>query len=121
MQSRAKTVTEYMKEAPAGQLDILTDFREICMRNLPGFKESMEFGMPSYLYNGNIEVAWQSQKNQVTLMIQDEDIFKNFKPLLKGMETGKNSIHFKKLDQVDLDLITALIQQVAKVKNAILV
>lgn len=114
MQSRAKTVTEYMKEVPAEQLDILTEFREICLRNLPGFRESMEFGMPSYSRDGDIEVAWQSQKNEVILMIKNEELLKSFKPSLKALDTGKNHIHFKNNVKIDLSLVTSLIRQVAE-------
>lgn len=110
-----------MKEIPTEHLDILTEFREICMSNLPGFKESMVYGTPSYLLNEEVEVSWQSQKNQVILTIKNEEILKNFKPQLKSLESGKTQIYFKQLNMIDFALITALIQQVAKVKNAILV
>lgn len=110
-----------MKEIPAEHLDVLTEFREICMRNLPGFKESMVYGTPSYLYKEEVEVSWQSQKNQVILTVKNEEVMKSFKPQLKSLESGKTQIYFKQLDKIDLALITSLIQQVAKVKNAILV
>jgi uncharacterized protein YdhG (YjbR/CyaY superfamily) len=119
MQSRAKTVTEYMKEVPSDQLDVLTEFREICLRNLPGFRESMEFGMPSYSRDSQIEVAWQSQKNEIILMVKNEELLKSFRPQLKGMELGKNHVHFKKPDHIDFALITTLIRQVADSRQGV--
>ena len=48
MQSDAKTVTEYLLEVPEERLATLKKLRALCRKHLKGFKESMEYGMPSY-------------------------------------------------------------------------
>ncbi len=101
-----------MREIPLERLDFLTELREICLKTLQGFKESMEFGMPSYSREGNIEVAWTSQKEHLTIYIYNEQIFKKLKQQLKGLDWGKTWIRFKKPEDLDFSLISELLQEV---------
>lgn len=121
MNSKVKTVTEYMKEVSPDHLDTLTELREICLQTLQGFRESMEFGMPSYSRDTNIAVAWDSQKNQITLYINDELLLKKFRQELKGLETGKNWIRFKKTQDLNLPLISRLLRELVIQKDEVLV
>jgi uncharacterized protein YdhG (YjbR/CyaY superfamily) len=117
MQSRAQTVTEYMREVPAGHLDALTELREICVQSLPGFKESMEYGSPCYNKDGQAEVAWQSHKKGISLFIKDETILKKFKSIHKSYDIGKNNIHFKGPENIKYSLISDLLEEVANSKQ----
>jgi hypothetical protein len=50
MQSKAKTVTEYLKSLPDDRKKIISDLRNIIIKNLPkGFEETMQYGMISYV------------------------------------------------------------------------
>jgi uncharacterized protein YdhG (YjbR/CyaY superfamily) len=121
MTSKAKTVTEYMKEVTADHLDALTELREICLQTLRGFRESMEFGMPSYTRNNKIEVAWTSQKNFISIYFNNEQVFKKFKAELKGLDTGKSWIRFKKPRDLDFQLISKMLQDVVTTPYEVLV
>ena len=121
MPSKAKSVTEYMREIPLERLDTLTELREICLQNLRGFKESMEFGMPSYSRDGQIEVAWTSQKEHLTVYIYNEQVFKKLKQQLKGYETGKNWIRLKKIGSLDFQMISQLLTEVVNTPYEVLV
>ncbi|MGI9468711.1 MAG: hypothetical protein ACR2OA_16455 [Rubripirellula sp.] len=46
MQSKAKTVPEYIKELPSERRKIITDLRKLIKKSLPiGFKEGMQHGI----------------------------------------------------------------------------
>lgn len=109
MQSRAQTVTEYMREVPADRLDALTELREICLQTLKGYKESMEYGMPTYSLNGAPQVAWNSQKNYISLYIMAEGVIKKYKPQLKNFDVGKSCIRYKKPNQLNFQLIKSML------------
>jgi len=84
MQSKSETVPAYLKEVPAERQDALKQLRKLCRENLNGFKESLEYGMPSYSRNGEVEVAFASQKNHISLYILRTDVMKTHKKLLTG-------------------------------------
>jgi hypothetical protein len=42
MQSTAKDVTTYIKEAPAERQEVLTRLRDLCRATLTGFEETMD-------------------------------------------------------------------------------
>ena len=49
MQSKAKTVPEYIKELPSERRKIMTGLRKLIKKSLPiGFKEGMQYGMIGY-------------------------------------------------------------------------
>jgi len=60
MQSEAKTVNAYLQEIPAERVEALTQLRDLCRATLKGFDESMEYGMPSYSREGEVEVVFAS-------------------------------------------------------------
>ena len=69
MQSKAATVDAYIAEAPPERCDALALLRRLCREELPGFEETMLYGMPSYMRGGEVEVAFASQKAYVSLYI----------------------------------------------------
>ena len=114
MQSKATTVTEYLKTVPVDRLDALIELRDLCMRHLKGFKEGMQYGMPSYSINDDVKVAWNSQKNYISLYILTDSILVKFKNELKNIDYGKSCIRFKKTSDMDFTLIENIIQAAAE-------
>ena len=50
MQSKAKTVREYLQELPADRREALTAVRGVILANLPqGYEECMSYGMIGYV------------------------------------------------------------------------
>lgn len=117
MQTKAKTVTEYIKEAPAKHLDALTELRELCMQNLKGFREVMEYGYPGYAKDGQTEISWESDKNSIALYIEDDSILKNFKTINRSLDIGKNTIRFHDNTAIPFDIITQILTEVAHSKQ----
>lgn len=114
MPHHLQTVTEYMREARPTHLDALTELREICLQTLPGFKESMEYGVPTYSHNGKAEVSWNSQKDHISLFLMNPDIIKKYKPQLKNLDINKSCIRYKNPSQIDFDLIKKILTDIAQ-------
>jgi uncharacterized protein YdhG (YjbR/CyaY superfamily) len=83
--------------------------REICLATLPGFEESMQYGMPSYSRNGTVEVAFASQKNYISFYILKEDVLNKHRPALKGVNMGKGCIRYTKPEKINFELVRQLL------------
>ena len=135
MQSKAKTVDEYMVELPKERFDAIKLLRETILKNIPiGFVEEMNYGMIGYVvphslypkgYHCNptlplpfINVA--SQKNFIA--IYHMGIYAN--PILLKwfideypkysslkLDMGKSCIRFKKINAIPYQLIGKLVQK----------
>ena len=112
MQSSAKTVAAYIKESPAQRQEALSRLRSLCRTELPGFKESMSYGMPGYSRNGVVEVSFASQKNFIALYILRTDVMRSHRYLLnvKGVTLGKGCIRYPSPAKIDFDVVTKLLR-----------
>ncbi len=131
MQSTAKTATEYLKSLPANRKQIISDLRNVILKNLPkGFEETMQYGMISYvvphsLYKPGYHVkpsdalpfiSLASQKNHIAVyhMAVYEDPLHDWfikewaKVSDKKLDMGKSCIRFRKPEDVPVKLIGAL-------------
>ena len=45
---------------------MLAAIRQLCLENLPGYDEGMDYGMPSYAKDGVVEFGFASQKNYIS-------------------------------------------------------
>jgi hypothetical protein len=134
MQSKAKTVTEYLKSLPADRKQALLKVRSVILKNLPkGYVEIMQWGMISYavplkLYpsgygeNKNVPLplaGLASQKNHMALYLMinygspDIDLWfrKAYKAAGKKLDMGKGCVRFKKLDDLPLDVVGQLMRK----------
>ena len=132
VQSKAKTVDEYLASLPADRRDAISRVREVILKNLPaGFEEMMEFGMIGYAiplsrfpktYNGHplpvAGLASQKQYMAVYLMcVYGEkkvlDWFvKEYKATGKRLDMGKSCVRFRKVDDLPLDVVGKAIAKV---------
>ena len=96
MQSKAATVDDYLKEVPVGRLEALTKIRELCLKELKGYKESMRYGNPCYEKKNIAEAGFASQKNFIGLYIIKQDVMEKYKSELKGVSVGKGCIRYTK-------------------------
>ena len=127
MQSKAKTVNEYIEALPAERKPIIAALRKAIVKNLPkGFEEQMGYGMMGYvvphkLYPPGYHVTPElplpfmgvaSQKNHIAvyhLAMQGElldwfqDEWKVYSE--KKLDMGKSCIRFRKPEDVPVDLI----------------
>lgn len=132
MQSKAKTVAQYLKELPPDRRESIAAVRKLILDNLPkGYEEIMNYGMIGYVVPHSIYPAGYhcdpslplpfaglaSQKNymSVYLMIYGEnaDWFrKEYEKTGKKMDLGVCCVRFKKLDDLPLDLVGRVVKRI---------
>ena len=132
MKSSAKTVEHYLKQLPADRREAIRAVRDVILKNLPkGYEEAMNWGAICYqvpltrlpqTYNGQplCYAALASQKNFMTLYLMcvygDKTIAKRFREQFKAsgkkLDMGKSCVHFKKLEDLPLDVIGETIARV---------
>lgn len=112
MQSDAKTVSAYIKESPAERQEALKHLRALCRDVLTGFKESMDYGGPSYSRNGVVEVGFASQKNYVGLYILRTDVMRSHRYLLNvpGVTLGKGVIRYSKPEKINFEVVEKMLR-----------
>lgn len=109
MQSGAKNVDEYLMEVKEERRESLTRLRELCLEILDGYDESMEYGMPSYKKDGEVEVAFASQKNYISFYILKEEVLNKHREELKGLSLGKGCIRYTKPEKIDFEIVEQLL------------
>jgi len=133
MQSKSKTVPEYIDTLPADRKQIISAIRKAILKNLPkGFQEEMNYGMIGYVVPHKIYpagyhcdptlplpfLALASQKNFIA--IYHMGIYAQPKLLewfqdewrvhsTKKLDMGKSCIRIKTPEDVPLDLIGELV------------
>lgn len=129
MRNDAKTIQAYLDELPEERRDVVSAVRDLVLRHLPdGYEETMNWGMISYeiplerypdTYNGQPlgYVALAAQKNYYALYMMgvyvdsdQEEAPKNaYAAAGKKRNMGKSCLRFKKLDDLEVDAIAAVI------------
>ena len=127
--SDAATVPEYLAELPPDRRDALSTVRATILDNLPeGYEEAMNWGMIAYqvplatfpdTHNGQplMYAAPASQKRHMAVYLasiyMDEDSAADFEEAYratgKRMDLGRSSVRFRRLDELPLDLVAAVI------------
>jgi hypothetical protein len=128
MQSKAKTVAEYLAELPPDRRAALEAVRKVILKNLDrDFEEGMQYGMIGYCVPHRVYPAGYhcdpkqplpfagiaSQKNHMSLYMmsiygdtgQAEQFRRDWAKTGKKLDMGKACIRFKKLDDLPLDVI----------------
>ena len=131
MQSKAKTVDEYIKELPADRAVAVEKLRKAILKNIPkGFEETMNYGMIGYVVPHSIYPAGYhcdpklpvpfmniaSQKNSINFyhmafyVGELEQWFKTewSKATKMKLDMGKSCVRMKKLEEIPFELIGKL-------------
>ncbi len=111
MKSEANTVGDYLLEIPEKRIRALNKLRQLCLKYLPEYEESMMYKMPSYKRDGQVEVAFASQKQHISIYFLKHEVMLNNKEQLKGLNHGKGCIRFSNPDKIDFQLLTDLLKQ----------
>lgn len=109
MQSKAPSVDQYLSEVPEKRLAALNKLRQLCQKFLPDHEETMFYKMPSYVRNGQVEVAFASQKQYISVYFLIHAVMLNNQERLEGLNTGKGCIRYRNPDKIDFELITDLL------------
>lgn len=105
-------MSAYIKEAPAARQEALKRLRELCRTILVGFKESMDYGGPSYSRNGVVEVGFASQRNSINLYILRTDVMLSHRYMLNipGVTLGKGAIRYSKPEMIDYTVVEKMLR-----------
>jgi uncharacterized protein YdhG (YjbR/CyaY superfamily) len=109
VRSDAETVDEYIATAPDERREALRLLRRLCREELTGFEEAMRYGMPGYLRDGQVEIGFASQKQYLALYILRQAVIEAHAGRLAGLSHGKGCIRFRRPEQVDPDIVRALL------------
>ena len=136
MQSKAKTVLEYIKALPDDRRPAIEAVRRVIKKNLgKGFVEAMQYGMIGYVVPHSVYpkgyhcdpkqpvpfAALASQKNYMSVylnamyggVVSEDWVRARFEAAGKKLDMGKCCIRFKKLDDLPLDVIGDAIRAVS--------
>ncbi len=133
MQSSHKTVEDYIASLPSDQQETVSRLRSLILESLPGgYVETMNWGMISYeiplhiypdTYNSRplSYAALARQKNYYSLYLTGlyarpggEEAFRGaWEKSGKTLDMGKSCIRFKRLEDLNLDLIAEAIASVS--------
>jgi len=114
MKSDAKTVEDYLLDIPENRIRALNELRQLCLKHLPEYEETMVYKMPSYKNEGQVEVAFASQKQHICVYFLKHEVMLNNKEQLKGLNHGKGCIRFSNPEKINYQLITDLLKQTVK-------
>jgi uncharacterized protein YdhG (YjbR/CyaY superfamily) len=109
VQSDARTVAAYIDEAPSERRAALRLLRRLCREELSDFKETLEYGMPSYVRDGVVEVGFASQKAYISLYVLRTEVFEANRDQFGGLSIGKGCIRFRRPEQIDPELVRTLL------------
>ena len=109
MQSSATTVDAYIAEAPAERRPLLEALRRLCREELPGFDETIRYGMPGYERNGLVEIGFASQKRYVSFYVLRQAALNANRDRLAGLSVGKGCIRLRRASDVDEETVRALL------------
>jgi uncharacterized protein YdhG (YjbR/CyaY superfamily) len=110
MTSKATDVASYIQEVPVERRAALEKLHSLCQKNLPGYQEVMEFGMPGYRRNGSLELSFASQKQYIALYVKPT-VVNEFRGELAVASVGKSCIRFKKPEEIDFAVIAKLLRR----------
>lgn len=112
--SSAKTVDEFVAEAPIEARPVLEKIRTVVKAAVPGVDETMGYGKPYYKYHGwmtGITLYTKHLGVEIWDGLTDEDR-KELEAL--GHKTGSKNFQIHYDQEVPVDLLTRLVQAQAK-------
>lgn len=115
MQSKAKTVDGYLDEIPAERRRALMELRKLILSIAPKARETMLYGMPAYLLDEPF-CAFASQKHYMALYCCD-DLVDQYRSRLGKLDCGKSCIRFRKIEDLPMDVISSLLEELAKLRT----
>lgn len=113
VQSTAAHVDDYLAEVADDRRPTLAAIRQLCQEYLPGFEESMDYGMPCYARDGVVEFAFASQKHYISIYGMNLDALDPLRNEFVGAKFGKGCIRYTKPEKVNLEAVAKLLQATA--------
>lgn len=106
-------VDAYISAAAPAHQDALRALRDACRECLTGFTEEIRHGMPAYARDGEIELAFASQKRYLSLYVLRLDVLDRHREELAHLDLGKGCVRFRRVEQIDHDLVRTMLTETA--------
>jgi uncharacterized protein YdhG (YjbR/CyaY superfamily) len=111
MSGQPSTVAAYIEQQPGDWKSTLKKLRTACRRELKGYVEELRYGMPSYARDGQMEVGFAKQARYLSLYILKQPVFEAHRAELAGLSLGKGCIRYRRPDQIDWNVVAALLEE----------
>ena len=108
VQSKARTVDDYIAEASPERRPHLQKIAELCRRTLSDHAEGMAYGMPAYQRDGHGGFAFANQKQYVALYVATDVAARNAEAL-EGLDMGKCCLRYRNPAKIDYALLARLL------------
>ncbi len=109
MTSDEESVDAYLGTVPIQRLEALQKLRSLIAETHPHHSESMEYGMPSYGIRGGIELAFNSQRDYISLYLLKEGVIDQFRDLFPKSAMGKGCIRYRNPATIDFALMREML------------
>ncbi len=113
MRDTSKDVDAYLASLEPERKAALEQLRSLIQRTVPEAVESMQYRMPTYNLGGEMLCAFASQKRYMSLYM-DTGLVEAHRGDLQGLDVGKSCIRFKRLEQLPLPVVEAILKQTVK-------
>jgi len=112
MKSSASSVAHYIDEQPPEWQPTLKKLRAVYRRELPGYTETIAYGMPSYSRDGQTEVGFGKQAHYLSLYVLKKSVLDAHRANLAGLSLGKGCIRYRRPDAIDWEVVSRLLADV---------
>lgn len=110
MTSDAPDVTSYLDTVPEDRLEAMRTIRSLIRETHPEHEESMTYRMPSYAKDGTVELAFNSQRQAISLYLMKEGVVDAFRDRFPKSAMGKGCIRYRNPATIDFDLIREMLE-----------
>src|SRR5437016_4560870 len=105
MNSKAKTVDEYLAAVKPDQRTALAKLRRTIRAAAPKAEESISYGIPAFRLNGRALVFFGAWANHCAFYPGSSASLKKFRSDLKGFQLSKGTIRFSPDNQLPVALV----------------
>jgi uncharacterized protein YdhG (YjbR/CyaY superfamily) len=103
-----KTVDEYIDSFPENVKDILQTLRQTIKEEVPEAKETIKYGMPTFVFHGNL-VYFAAWRKHIGFYPITSEMEVNIEELAAYKTSGKGTIQFPYSQPLPLALIRTIV------------
>ncbi len=107
--SQFKTVDEYIDSFPEKEREILQTLRQTIKDEVPDAVEAIKYGMPTFVFHGNL-VYFAAWKKHIGFYPITGEMEANIEALADYKTSGKGTIQFPYNQPLPLSLIRTIVQ-----------
>jgi uncharacterized protein YdhG (YjbR/CyaY superfamily) len=108
------TVAEYFAGVPTKRREVVLKLREMILREYPGIEETMDYKMPTYVWEGESLLAMANHTRYISLYVIPFHQLDPYREALQTFDVGKSCIRFSKIDVAGLETLQRVISAVGE-------